>query len=68
MNYSTFSQALYLAYNPVELGDVRFYSILVLGLIGYYIFRSTNSQKDSFRKNPTQYKIAGEIDIYLMWS
>jgi len=58
-------QALYLAYNPVELGDVRFYSILVLGLIGYYIFRSTNSQKDSFRKNPTQYKIAGVPAKYI---
>lgn len=61
-------QALYLAYNPVELGETRFYSILALGLIGFFIFRSSNSQKDAFRKNPKEYKIAGQLAKYIKCS
>jgi len=61
-------QALYLAYNPVELGDICFYSILILGLVGFFIFRSSNAQKDAFRKNPSGYLIAGVPAKYIKCS
>lgn len=45
-------QARYLSTHPVDLG---YYSIAVVAiqLLGYYIFRSANSQKDLFRNNPS---------------
>jgi len=45
-------QAHYLVYHPVQLGLPYSLFILCLGLVGYYIFRSTNCQKDRFRANP----------------
>ncbi|KAL9055562.1 MAG: hypothetical protein Q9162_003459 [Coniocarpon cinnabarinum] len=46
-------QARYLAIHPVHLGP--WYSALILTLLGtgYYIFRATNSQKNTFRTDPT---------------
>jgi hypothetical protein len=32
--------------------------ILALNLFGYWIFRSANSQKDAFRKNPDDPAVA----------
>jgi len=61
-------QGIYLAYHPVDLGEVKTYSILVLGLVGYYIFRSANAQKDQFRKSPDTYKIAGMPAKYIKCS
>ncbi|RVE74886.1 hypothetical protein OJAV_G00026690 [Oryzias javanicus] len=43
-------QGLYLVYHPVQLSDAHALAILLLGLLGYYIFRSTNHQKDLFRR------------------
>lgn len=45
-------QARYLSVHPVTLGPA--YVLLILGvqLTGYYIFRASNSQKNSFRTNP----------------
>ncbi len=44
-------QGLYLVYNPVEISTGYTLAILTLGVIGYWIFRSANSQKDLFRKS-----------------
>ncbi|XP_018410569.1 PREDICTED: 7-dehydrocholesterol reductase isoform X1 [Nanorana parkeri] len=43
-------QGLYLVYNPVQLSTTAAAAILLLGLVGYYIFRMTNHQKDLFRR------------------
>lgn len=53
----TFSlQAHYLAVHPVRLG---YYNIIVLSVLaqGYYIFRSSNNEKNRFRTNPTDPKV-----------
>ena len=44
-------QALYLVYNPTNLSLWSAVCILLLGLTGYYIFRSSNNQKNGFRKD-----------------
>ncbi|KAI0754892.1 ERG4/ERG24 ergosterol biosynthesis protein [Daedaleopsis nitida] len=47
-------QARYLVFNPVELGPL--YTCLIIGvkLLGYYVFRAANGEKNDFRngKNP----------------
>lgn len=43
-------QARYLAFNPVILGSFWTTAIFLANCIGYYIFRSSNNEKDEFRK------------------
>merc|ERR1712065_50271 len=45
-------QARYLVDYPIELSNLAIVLLLALNLGGYYIFRSANKQKDTFRKNP----------------
>lgn len=45
-------QARYLAQTPVDLGPLAVLLVLAVQLLGYYIFRSANSQKDTFRNRP----------------
>ncbi|KAG8998430.1 erg24, C-14 sterol reductase [Tulasnella sp. JGI-2019a] len=47
-------QARFLAFNPVELGWGWVAVILAMNLLGYYVFRSSNAEKNDFRngKNP----------------
>jgi delta14-sterol reductase len=47
-------QARYLAFRPVELGPIRTAAVLAVNLLGYYIFRDSNGEKNDFRngKNP----------------
>lgn len=42
-------QGLFLVFNPVELSPSYFTFVLTIGLIGFYIFASSNNQKDRFR-------------------
>jgi len=42
-------QAFYLVQNPIQLNNYLFLFLLFLGLLGYYIFRTANKQKDDFR-------------------
>ena len=42
-------QSYYLVYNPVQLSPLSLVLITSLGMAGYVIFRSVNSQKDNFR-------------------
>lgn len=42
-------QARYLAFHPVELGPIRTAAIIGVNLLGYWIFRSANNEKNEFR-------------------
>lgn len=48
--YST--QARYLAVQPVNLGLLGIAGVLAVQGFGYYIFRSSNNEKNRFRTNP----------------
>ena len=47
-------QARYLVFSPVELGLIWTLTIILVNLLGYYIFRDANGEKNNFRngKNP----------------
>lgn len=47
-------QARYLVFNQVELGPVNTALVIAVNLAGYYIFRSSNGEKNDFRngRNP----------------
>lgn len=55
MTYSL--QARYLVDFPRDLSYLEFGSILALDALGYFIFRSANSQKNAFRTNPDSDKV-----------
>ncbi|KAG5437133.1 hypothetical protein PCANB_001109 [Pneumocystis canis] len=46
-------QARYLAFHPVDLNNYAVIGIVLLQCLGFWIFRSANRQKDTFRNNPT---------------
>ena len=51
-------QAKYLAVHPVSLGPLGCLGIFAVQATGYYIFRATNNEKNRFRTNPKDPKIA----------
>ncbi|XP_013362503.1 PREDICTED: lamin-B receptor [Chinchilla lanigera] len=51
-------QAFYLVHHPHELSWPLAALIIALKLCGYIIFRCANSQKNAFRKNPSDPKLA----------
>jgi len=51
-------QARYLSIHPIELGWTGVAAIVAVQLAGYYIFRSSNSQKNDFRTNPNNPKVS----------
>lgn len=51
-------QARYLAVYPVHLGVTGVAGILAVQGLGYYIFRGANNEKNRFRTNPKDPKIA----------
>lgn len=51
-------QARYLSVHPVMLGPVYVVPILALAFSGFYIFRATNNEKNRFRTNPSDPKVA----------
>ncbi|XP_014806203.1 PREDICTED: lamin-B receptor [Calidris pugnax] len=51
-------QAFYLVGHPTAISWPVAAAITVLNCIGYYIFRSANSQKNNFRRNPSDPKLA----------
>ncbi|XP_061331477.1 delta(14)-sterol reductase LBR [Pezoporus flaviventris] len=51
-------QAFYLVGHPTAISWPVAAAITILNSIGYYIFRSANSQKNSFRRNPADPKLA----------
>nr|XP_028584701.1 7-dehydrocholesterol reductase-like isoform X2 [Podarcis muralis] len=58
-------QGLYLVYHPVHLATSSAVGILLFGLVGYYIFRMTNHQKDLFRRTDGNCKIWGRKPKYI---
>lgn len=52
-------QAQFLLYHPQPLGLPMALVICVINAVGYYIFRGANSQKNTFRKNPSDPSVAG---------
>ncbi|QKF94717.1 ergosterol biosynthesis ERG4/ERG24 [Fadolivirus algeromassiliense] len=58
-------QSVYLASNPTQISTIRSNLILLMGIIGYVIFRMTNYQKDFFRRNNGNCRIWGEKAKYL---
>ncbi|XP_063083570.1 delta(14)-sterol reductase TM7SF2 isoform X3 [Cavia porcellus] len=52
-------QAHFLLYHPQPLGLPRALLICLINAAGYYIFRGANSQKNTFRKNPSDPSVAG---------
>ncbi len=53
-------QAFYLFYNPVELNNIYASFVLLLGLLGYAIFRSSNNQRYRFREQQGKMTIWGK--------
>uniref|UniRef100_A0A8C0FY75 Delta(14)-sterol reductase LBR n=1 Tax=Bubo bubo TaxID=30461 RepID=A0A8C0FY75_BUBBB len=51
-------QAFYLVDHPIAISWPVAAAITILNGIGYYIFRSANSQKNNFRRNPADPKLA----------
>ncbi|NXG42092.1 LBR protein, partial [Psilopogon haemacephalus] len=51
-------QAFYLVGHPTTISWPAAVAITILNCIGYYIFRSANSQKNNFRRNPADPKLA----------
>ena len=51
-------QARYLAVYPVNLGILGVIGVLTPQALGYYIFRGANNEKNRFRNNPKDPKIA----------
>lgn len=48
-----------MVYHPVQLCTAHALGVLVLGLLGYYIFRASNQQKDLFRRTNGNCRIWG---------
>ncbi|MCJ1478270.1 erg24, C-14 sterol reductase [Lambiella insularis] len=51
-------QARYLAVYPVHMGIYGILGVLTVQLSGYYIFRGANNEKNRFRTNPDDPKVA----------
>uniref|UniRef100_UPI00398EDC5E delta(14)-sterol reductase TM7SF2 isoform X2 n=1 Tax=Pristiophorus japonicus TaxID=55135 RepID=UPI00398EDC5E len=51
-------QAHFLVSHPQELAVSTAIAIVLLNALGYFIFRSANSQKNTFRRNPSDPKVA----------
>lgn len=54
--YST--QTRYLSMYPVQLNAVEFSAIAAVIALAYYIFRASNNQKNTFRTNPNDPRVA----------
>ncbi|XP_027973674.1 delta(14)-sterol reductase isoform X1 [Eumetopias jubatus] len=52
-------QAQFLLHHPQPLGLPMASVICLINAVGYYIFRGANSQKNTFRKNPSDPRVAG---------
>ena len=51
-------QTRYLAVHPVELGILGSAAVVALEATGFYMFRSSNSEKDRFRTDPDDPRVA----------
>ncbi|KAL6096232.1 lbr [Pungitius sinensis] len=51
-------QAYYLVHHPIHLSPPAVAAIIALKLVGFYIFRKSNSEKNAFRRNPSDPKLS----------
>ncbi|KAF2774021.1 ERG24, C-14 sterol reductase [Teratosphaeria nubilosa] len=51
-------QARYLSVHPIILGPLTSLAIIAVQMGGYYIFRASNNEKNAFRTNPDDPKVA----------
>lgn len=51
-------QAKYLVHHDPHLSNVALFGILCLYCFGFFVFRGANGQKDKFRRNPNDPKVA----------
>ena len=51
-------QARYLSVHPITLGPWGIFGVLAVQLAGYYIFRAANNEKNRFRTNPKDPRVA----------
>lgn len=51
-------QARYLAMYPVKLGPLGIVGVLLPQVVGYYIFRAANNEKNRFRTDPDDPRVA----------
>ncbi|XP_028997042.1 delta(14)-sterol reductase LBR isoform X2 [Betta splendens] len=51
-------QAYYLVSHPSPLSVPALTAIVILKLVGFYIFRKSNSEKNAFRRNPSDPKLS----------
>uniref|UniRef100_A0A7N8Y2W9 Delta(14)-sterol reductase LBR n=1 Tax=Mastacembelus armatus TaxID=205130 RepID=A0A7N8Y2W9_9TELE len=51
-------QAYYLVSHPIPLSLPAVIAIVILKIIGFYIFRKSNSEKNAFRRNPSDPKLS----------
>uniref|UniRef100_A0A8C9WJ49 Delta(14)-sterol reductase LBR n=1 Tax=Scleropages formosus TaxID=113540 RepID=A0A8C9WJ49_SCLFO len=51
-------QSFYLVNHPSALSLTWLVTIITLNLIGYFVFRKANSQKNAFRRNPADPKLS----------
>jgi len=58
-------QSHYLVRNPYDMNWLFFAFVLGMGLVGYYIFRTTNNQKDIVRKTKGDTKIWGRKPSFI---
>ncbi|OLY79306.1 7-dehydrocholesterol reductase [Smittium mucronatum] len=58
-------QSHYIYRNPISLSWPAFSFILLTGILGYYIFRNANNQKDLIRKFNGNVKIWGKQATYI---
>ncbi|OMH85727.1 7-dehydrocholesterol reductase [Zancudomyces culisetae] len=58
-------QSFYIFRNPVDLSTPYFILILSIGLVGYYIFRNANNQKDIVRKTNGRCLIFGKPPTFI---
>ena len=64
-------QARYLAFHPVDLSPLAMAGILVIKIVGMYIFRNANGEKHDFRngKNPKSELLSMSLDeeMSMLW-
>ncbi|XP_037305226.2 delta(14)-sterol reductase LBR isoform X1 [Pungitius pungitius] len=51
-------QAYYLVRHPIHLSPPAVAAIIALKVVGFYIFRKSNSEKNAFRRNPSDPKLS----------
>lgn len=55
----------YVYYNGIQLGTLKLITSTITFLLGYILYRGSNSQKNAFRRNPYHPSVARKSFVYL---